>query len=90
MIENLIALQIDDLPGLVLGEGHRVVIGRIGVGADEAMLLLHAVDLARDRARGLILAVIVVRRGDDHIALIFDRCRSLCGSVRTGSRAAAE
>src|ERR1700730_17862713 len=82
LIEDAVALQVDDLAGLVLGEGHRVVVGRIGVGADEAVLLAHAVDLSRNRARGLILAVIGKRRGDDDIALVFHRRGGFAGFRR--------
>jgi hypothetical protein len=37
------------------------------------MLLADAADLALDRARGLILAVVLVRRGPDDETLLLDR-----------------
>ena len=55
LFENPVALQVDDLPRLAQREIHRVVVGRVGVGADEAVLLAHAADLARDAAGGLVL-----------------------------------
>ena len=86
--ENPVALQVDDLPRLVEREVHRVVVGRIGVGADEAVLLAHAVDVARDAAGGLVLAVVLVRRGADDVALVLDRIRDFFGRRCRGRRTA--
>src|ERR1700676_3547922 len=51
----------------------RIVVGRVRIGADEAVLLAHAGDVARDEACGLVLAVVLVRRGADDVAFVLDR-----------------
>src|SRR5262249_22217326 len=73
LFEDLVALQVDDLARLVDRERHRVVVGGISVGADEAVLLARAADLALDRARGLIMAVVFVWRGANDEAFVLDR-----------------
>jgi len=55
------------------GESNRIVIGGVGIRADEAALLAFAADVARDHARGLIVAVVLVRGGADDKALVLDR-----------------
>src|SRR5580692_5184514 len=79
LIENPHALQIDDLPRLAQGEVHRVLIGAIGVGADETVLLAHAVELPLDGPRRLVVAVALERRRADDKALVFDRIGHLAG-----------
>ena len=85
--ENALALLVDDL--LALAERHvdRIVERGEAVGADEAMLLQNAVDLLRDDAAGLVLAVILVGRGGDRETLVLD----LLGGLAAGAlvRAAA-
>ena len=76
-VKHPFALQIDDLARLVEGEIHRIVVGGVGVGADEAVLLAHAVALALDDTRGLIGAAVFVRRGADGVALVLDGVRDL-------------
>ena len=52
------------------------------------MLLAYTADLALDRARGLIMAVVLVRRGANDEAFVFDRIgkfRRLGTSARAGS-----
>jgi len=77
-------LQVDDLARLVDRKGRSVVIGRVSVGADEAMLLALAADLALDRARRLIMTIVLERRGANDKAFIFDRIGRLgrFGAVR--------
>jgi len=72
-----LTLKVDHLPRLGQGECHRVVERRKGVGADEAVLLAYAADLALDRARRLILAVGFERRRANDEPLILDRFRDL-------------
>src|SRR5487761_1890358 len=86
-VEHPLAPQIDDLARLVDREIHRIVAGGGGVGADKAVLLAFAAGVARDYAGGLIMAVVLVRRGADDKALVFDRVGDLCGC---GSFAAPE
>src|SRR5579863_4592835 len=83
LAEHPLALQIHDLPPLVERERYRVVVGRIGIGADEAMLFAHAADVAFDRAHRLIAAAsILVRRRADDEAFVFHRLCCLCGPGR--------
>src|SRR5579883_2554435 len=84
--EDAVALKVDHLSRLAERESDCVVIRREGVGADEAMLLAHAADLAFDDAGGLEMAFALVGRGADDEALVFDRLRSL---LRGGSLAPA-
>src|SRR6185437_3984290 len=76
-VENPVTLQIDDLPCLVGGEIHRVVVGGVAIDAHEAMLLAHAADLLFDRAGGLKLALALVGGGADDVAVVFDRVGGL-------------
>src|SRR5579862_6443629 len=72
-LKDPFALQVDDLPRLGQREAHGVVVAGVSVGADEAVLLAHAADLALDHARGLIMALVLERRRADDEAFVFDR-----------------
>ena len=85
--EHPLALQIDDLPRFAERESHRIVVRGKRVGADEAVLLVHAADLALDDPRRLVLTFALVGLGADDEALVFDRLRNLC---RLDVRKAAE
>src|SRR5262249_27795698 len=78
LLEDLVALQVDDLARLVHRKHHRVIVSRVRVGADEAMLLAHAADLALDRAGGLIMAVVLVLRGANGEAFVLDWIGGFC------------
>jgi hypothetical protein len=86
--EHPLALQIDDLPRFAERESHRIVVRGERVGADEAVLLVHAADLALDDPRRLVLTFALVGLGADDEALVFDRLRNLCRlDVRKANRA---
>src|SRR5688572_13976553 len=70
--EDAVTLQVDDLLGLGDRERDRVVAGRMGVGANEPVLL-HAVgSVLLDGAGGLVVAVAPERRRPDAEALVLD------------------
>src|SRR5690606_36643463 len=70
--EDALALLVDDLLALAQRHVDRVVEAGEAVGADEAVLLQHAVDLLRDDAAGLVLPVVLVGRRGDREALVLD------------------
>src|SRR5690606_34753555 len=88
LVENALALLVDDLLALADRHVDGVVERGEAVSADDTVLLHHPADLLRDHAAGLVLAVILVGRGGDREALVLDLFgrRALGGSlIRTAA-----
>ncbi len=72
-VEELVAALVDDLLALGDGEGGGVVLARVLLGADEAVLLHALRKVLLDHAGSLELALGAIGGGADAEALIFDR-----------------
>src|SRR5262245_43504050 len=75
LLENALALQVDDLFRLGDRKGDGILAARIGIGTDEAMLLHAFGRILLDDAASLVLPVVAERRRADAIAVVFDRRR---------------
>src|SRR5262245_5766621 len=82
LAEHPLALLIHDLARLAERKFHRVVIGRVAVGADELVLLGDAADILRDHARSLVLALGLVGRSPDGEAVVLERRARLALAFR--------
>jgi translation initiation factor IF-3 len=72
-IEDAVALLIDDLLGFGDREGDRIIGADVGIGPDELVLLQALGRLFLDASGGLVLTVVEIRRGQDPVAIVFDR-----------------
>src|SRR5919106_4332287 len=86
--EDAIALLVNDLLRLGDREADRVILARVRIDADKAVLF-HAVgEFLGDHARGVPARRLALRRRRDPIALVFDRARG--GSRLAGCTAASK
>ena len=68
-----VALFVDDLFALDDGEVVGLVLARVGLGADEGMLLVLPIAWLDDDPGGQPLGALLARHGPDQEALVFDR-----------------